>query len=203
MRAYDAVEIESLSQAFAFVGNSLLKPVNQTPKVGLDPMFWSQFPDFGDEAIACAVEACQAYAKAGAADGEAFETRVAVEFARLFVGPPKPAAAPWESAYRGGGGTGFGQSAFEMRALLREADLQMTGENNQYADHIGIELLLLSVLLERAASGEGALEAAAGFAQAHPLSWVPDLRQSVQAEAPDGYIAHLLELAQSLLSLLS
>jgi len=203
MREYSAEELSGLSQVFAFVGNSLLKPVNQTPKVGLDPAFWAEFLDFDDAAVAAAVNACKAFAQAGAAEGEAFETRVAVEFTRLFIGPPKPAAAPWESFYRAGGGTGFGQATFEMRALLRDAGLEMTGENNQYADHIGIELLLLSVLLERAAAGEGTVEAAAVFAHAHPASWMTEFRAKVQAEAPDGYHAHLLALAEALLGLLA
>ena len=184
------------------MGNSLLKPVNQTPKVGLDPAFWAEFPDFGDATVAAAVDACQAYAQAGAADGEAFETRVAVEFTRLFIGPPKPAAAPWESFYRSEGSTGFGQATFEMRALLHEAGLEMTGENNQYADHMGIELLLLSVLLERVAAGEGTVEAASDFVRVHPASWVAEFRTKVQAEAPDGYHANLLGLVEALLSLL-
>ncbi|MBE6471939.1 MAG: molecular chaperone TorD [Coriobacteriaceae bacterium] len=202
MRDFAPEELATLSEAFAFIGNSLLKPVNQTPKVGLDPAFWAEFPDFGDAGVAQAVTACRAFAEAGSADGDAFETRVATEYARLFIGPPKPAAAPWESAYRGSGGTGFGQATFEMRSLLREAGLEMAGENNQYADHMGIELLLLSVLLQRAAAGEGEAAEAAAFAAAHPASWIAPLQQKVQAGAPEGYLCHLLALADGLLRLL-
>lgn len=32
-----------------------------------------------------------------------------------------------------------------MRALLRNAGLEVSNENNQYADHVGIELLYASV----------------------------------------------------------
>ena len=38
-----------------------------------------------------------------------------------------------------------------MQRLLREAGLEVSNENNQYADHIGIELLYASVLCQRAA----------------------------------------------------
>ena len=64
---------------------------------------------------------------------------------------------------------GFGQATFEMRALLREAGLEVKNENNQYEDHIGIELLYLSALCARAAEGEeGAVEEKAAPATTDP-----------------------------------
>ena len=47
-----------LSEAYAFIGNSLLKPMTMTSTVGLDPAFWEAFPSFDDEAVAEAVAAC-------------------------------------------------------------------------------------------------------------------------------------------------
>ena len=44
-----------LSEAYAFIGNSLLKPMTMTSTVGLDPAFWEAFPSFDDEAVAEAV----------------------------------------------------------------------------------------------------------------------------------------------------
>ena len=41
-----------LSEAYAFIGNSLLKPMTMTSTVGLDPAFWEAFPSFDDEAVA-------------------------------------------------------------------------------------------------------------------------------------------------------
>ena len=217
MRDYTAEEVQTLSEAFAFVGNSLLKPINQTPTAGLDPAFWAGFPDFGDAAVRDAVEACGDFAAAqpvgedGLPAPEAV-TAVSVEYTRLFIGPPKPAAAPWETAYRGGGGVGFGQPTFEMRALLREAGLEMAGESNQYADHMGIELLLLAVLLHRAVDAADAADAAGGeapdlaqaaaFACGHPADWVAAFHARVHGAAPGGYHDRLLALAEALLGLL-
>ena len=46
---------KTLSEAYAFIGNSLLKPMTMTSTVGLDPAFWEAFPSFDDEAVAEAV----------------------------------------------------------------------------------------------------------------------------------------------------
>lgn len=169
---------KELSEAYAFVGNSLLKPMTQTSDVGLEPAFWEAFPTFGSSEVAGVCAALAAYAlaarEAAASDGRDAVECCAVEYTRLFVGPPRPAAAPWETMYRGGaavGGAtvGFGQATFEMRALLREAGLEVKNENNQYEDHIGIELLYLSALCARAAEGEeGAVEEKAAPATTDP-----------------------------------
>lgn len=45
-----------------------------------------------------------------------------------------------------GATVGFDQATFEMRVLLRNAGLEVSIENNQYADHVGIELLYTSAL---------------------------------------------------------
>ena len=200
---------KELSEAYAFVGNSLLKPMTQTSDVGLEPAFWEAFPTFGSSEVAGACAALAAYAlaarEAAASDGRDAVECCAVEYTRLFVGPPRPAAAPWETMYRGGaavGGAtvGFGQATFEMRALLREAGLEVKNENNQYEDHIGIELLYLSALCARAAEGEeGAVEEVRTFAEDRLLAWLPFLRAAAEEAAPDGYLPLLLALADALL----
>lgn len=206
---------QALSDAFAFLGNSLLAPMTQTEAVGLDPAFWQAFPTFDNDEVAQAVQACEAYAQQTAqraAEGENVVQNCAVEYTHLFVGPPRPAAAPWETMYRAQAAmqkaaadaqkaaaensdgapavrdvaanpqgadsaasyaaprqaaampasvVGFGQATFEMQDLLRKAGLQVQNENNQYADHMGIELLLLSELCRRAAAGSAAENVAA------------------------------------------
>ena len=184
-----------LSEAYAFIGNSLLKPMTMTSTVGLDPAFWEAFPSFDDEAVAEAVAACARYAEGAVQRAEAGEDepqRAAVEYTKLFVGPPSPAAAPWETMYRGENVTvGFGQATFEMRELLREAGLEVRNVNNQYEDHLGIELLYLSSLCARAD---------ADAAEKHPLSWVDAFRARIAEAAPDGYFVSLAGLARALLA---
>ena len=198
----------------AFAGNSLLAPMNQTGTVGLVPEFWDEFPDFGDERVAAAIEACQAYARSAQAladEGGDPVQRASVEYTKLFVGPPRPAAPPWETMHRGEGATvGFGEPTFAMQRLLREAGLEVSNENNQYADHIGIELLYASVLCTRAAeAGDDAGEQAriagklAAFAQDHPLGWIGRLMAAVGEVDSHGYIMNMLALAKALLETLA
>ena len=174
---------------------------------GLDPAFWEAFPSFDDEAVAEAVAACARYAEGAVQRAEAGEDepqRAAVEYTKLFVGPPSPAAAPWETMYRGKNVTvGFGQATFEMRELLREAGLEVRNVNNQYEDHLGIELLYLSSLCARAdadAADAPVPESVADFIEKHPLSWVDAFRARIAEAAPDGYFVSLAGLARALLA---
>lgn len=60
---------------------------------------------------------------------------VSVEYARLVHRPPEPAVAPWESFYVQEGVTnGFGEPTFRMRERLARPPLEVSNENNQYAD---------------------------------------------------------------------
>lgn len=190
------------AEAFAFLGNSLLAPMSQTEDVGLDPAFWNGFPTFGSDEVARAACSCRSYAEDAARFAESGGDpvqRASVEYTELFVGPPKPAAAPWETFYRKGGvSSGFGEPTFEMRRLLREAGLEVSHENNQYADHIGIELLYLSVLCERVAKGEAQPDEAARFADERILSWIGSLKAKVATAQADGYFCRVLALAEAI-----
>lgn len=193
-------QLEPMAAVLAFLGNSFLAPVNQTGPAGLDPEFWDACPDFGSAEVRTALDACARNLETRRdAEGDALETSAAVEFARLFVGPPRPAAAPWETAYRTGGKVvGFGEATFEMRRMLREAGLELAEGKSQYEDHFGLELLLLSELVARAARDEGNMEAAEAFA-VRPLGWVAPFREKVSLAAPDGYYVHLLAIAEAVL----
>lgn len=213
----DAAETSGLmADACAFVGNSLLRPLSQTADAGLDPAFWAVFPDFGSADVAAAADELARWAERDGADGRSRDERVrdvSVEYTRLFIGPPKPLAPPWETMNRADGVTvGFGEPTFEMRRLLGEAGLELSNENRQYEDHLGIELLYLSELCRRAAeavdAGEGAaaaerLAAARAFAVSHPLAWVDALSAQVRAAEPDGYYVRLLALTRALLARLA
>lgn len=203
------VSTKTLSEVYGFLGNSLLKPMSQTLSVGLDVAFWAAFPDFGDDGVRGALAACAHYAAdvASQPETEAVE-RVSVEYTRLFVGPPSPAAPPWETLHCAeGASAGFGKATFEMRQLLREAGLELSNENRQYEDHMGIELLYLSEMCRRACADEDGVEDALGDAQIatfirqHPLHWIDALQGSVQEAFPGGYFNNLLALTRAVLVL--
>lgn len=204
-------DYETLASAFAFLGNSLLEPMTKTPDVGLKAEFWKEFPTFGDAEVEAALDGMALYAQDAEAHagGDAPSTVevCAYEFTRLFAGPPHPQAAPWESAYLQNGDVqkrgvvGFGEATHEMRRLLREVGLELHNQNHQYEDHMGIELLFLSELCERASAGEPGFDGqrAAGFAKEHPLAWIDALAAKVHEAAPDGYFDNLLKVAKALL----
>ena len=205
---------KALSEVYGFAGNSLLKPMTQTASVGLDPAFWEAFPTFGSDEVEaalalCAQGAARIVAEADERGADAAE-RCAVEYPKLFIGPPSPAAPPWETMYRGEKVTvGFGNATFEMRGLLRDAGLEVRNENNQYEDHMGIELLYLSTLCARMAEGEGgedgtdagvaAPEAIASFIDEHPLAWVEAFRLRIAETAAGGYFDGLMGLMRAVL----
>ena len=212
MRSMTCEEWTVASQLYAFLGNSLLSPMSRTESVGLDPAFWRDLGGLLDGALADQAEALASWAERASADAGRSEAvqRVSVEFTKLFVGPPKPAAAPWESANGPvESHVGFGEATFAMRERLRALGLELCNENNQYEDHVGIELLYLSELCRRASegpSGAAACDAAvpdaeeiASFVREHPLIWVARLREKVAASQPEGYFVRLLDFALALL----
>ena len=213
MRSMTGEEWMVASQLYAFLGNSLLSPMSRTESVGLDPAFWRELGGLLDGALADSAESLASWAKRASADAARSEVvqRVSVEFTKLFVGPPKPAAAPWAGPPTGpvDSHVGFGEATFAMRERLRALGLELCNENNQYEDHVGIELLYLSELCRRASeepSGAAACDAAApdaeeiaSFIREHPLAWVPRLREKVAASQPEGYFIRLLDVVLALL----
>lgn len=204
-----------LSQTYGFVGNSLLVPMERTSDAGLDPAFWRAVPTFGDASVRASVAALEEFAEDAQArrtSGVNVVEAVSMEFTRLFIGPPRPAAPPWETLHRSGAGSvGFGEATVEMRSLFRAAGLAVANENRQYEDHLGLELFYLCEMCRRAATIEGSSNGWAGtgrlgetklaeFVEQHPLAWIGALRASVAAHAPGGYFDLLLAWAESALA---
>ncbi|WP_350454562.1 TorD/DmsD family molecular chaperone [Slackia heliotrinireducens] len=206
MRELSRFELRDCAEAFAFLGNTLLTPMNQTSDIGLDAAFWKSFPAF-DANVRQAADDCSSYV-AGIAESQesraAAVQSVSVEFTQLFVGPPKPLAAPWETFYRSKNvKSGFGEPTYEMHQLLREAGLKVSNENNQYADHMGIELLYVSALCDRASKGGDGQDAIGEFLESHVQSWIGDFRKAVGDAVPDGYYIRILALAEALVRYMS
>lgn len=161
-----------LAERLAFLGNSLLSPLTVETAFGLDEAFWDEFgaglaacgglaadgAPVCDEATKRALARMKARVhdlRVASPEIDAAVRRANVEYARLFIGPPKPAAPPWETMYaRSGevGEVGFGRATVAMQDLLREAGLELAGGSNQYADHLGVELLYAAELCRRAAA---------------------------------------------------
>ena len=191
-----------LSEALAFLGNSFLRPMRQTSDNGLDPSFWAAFPDFGDEEVSDALDSLFVWASKGNdLERAARIQEVSVEYAHLFMGPPEPAVAPWESYYvQEGVSTGFGEPAFRMQERLRSIGLAITNENNQYADHIGIELLYCSAYLKQASQDDRMQKTVLDdFIREDLLPWVSRFSAALNKESTGNY-ALLAGLAVSVLT---
>ncbi len=240
----DVGQWSAYQEMYAFVGNEVLTPMNRSGnESGLDPLFWSMAPipanDEGTRGLA-RLKAYALAAKANEGDERANAAgmlQASVEFTHLFIGPPRPVADPWETMHgpRGDKHVGFGRATVAMRNLIAREGLVLSNENRQYEDHLGIELLYLSVLCEKAAreaermmcgesvardadevsvaceaEGEDLAEKdihstltyawkVAWFVDEHPLRWIESLRDSVDADRPEGYYSALLEYVHGLL----
>ena len=192
------------AQAYAFLGSSFLRPLSQTEKFGLEPTFWEVFPDFDDPAIGQYRDDCEVWARNHQKESRDEVVRaVSTDYTRLFMGPPYPAAPPWETMNRPDGITidsGFGDETFEMRSLLRESGLELSNKNRQYEDHIGIELLYLSELFRRFENDSTIGPSIASFIHEHPYRWIGILRERIESTLPDSYYALLAELCEAMLA---
>lgn len=201
---------ELLSERFAFLGNSLLDPPTHDTALGLHEQFWDAFAaglvevGCANERVVSGVDHAQRFARRMAVDGGNALGSVRMEHARLFVGPPRPAAPPWETFYAQPGclgEAGFGRATFDMRRILRQAGLEVRGANNQYADHIGLELLYVAALCGRFACAAPSADEVAmlvGFVEEHPGAWAPAFCTAVKEAAPDGYYRCIAEMVEGL-----
>ena len=212
MKGKEIMQIDwrTLSQAYAFLGNTLLKPMTMTSSVGLSSDFWNLFPRFDDTAINNACQDLSDYVGTLlASQDEAHAIQVcSIEFTKLFVGPPSPSAPPWETMYMADNVTvGFGQATFDMKQRLRDIGLEVSNENNQYADHLGIELLYLAQLCSSSEQAKDEniqlnpdrLTRLEEFIQKHPLSWIISFRDKIEQTYPDGYFVRICNLIYALL----
>ena len=198
---------QSYAESFAFLGNSLLGTVRQTSDIGLQPEFWANFPTFESDEVTRSCDAIKSYVEALPQSAEIDPvTDVSTEYTHLFIGPPKPAAPPWETYYSGEDiDFGFGKPTFEMRNLLREIGLKVQNDNNQFEDHMGIELLYISVLCSRFAEGSAdvSTESLKGFLNDHPLSWIDRFHAAITSDSPTAYYDHLVGVIMAVLGSLN
>jgi TorA maturation chaperone TorD len=182
------------AQLYSFLGNSLLEIMSETTAaVSFSPGFWENFPlEAANDDMQAALANLIAITRELAAlpPAEALK-QIQLEYTRLFIGPGAPAAPPWESLYREGGTTLFGQPTFDMRQLYASHGLKVEhSTNNQLEDHLGLELLFLASVGERfsqEAPTSQLIQEQRDFIDEHPLSWIDQLHaKAAAATAPLG-----------------
>jgi putative dimethyl sulfoxide reductase chaperone len=104
------------------------------------------------------------------------------DYTRLFIGPGKVLAPPWESVYYSEERLIFQEQTLKVREWYRRFGLESEKIHNEPDDHIGLELSFLAHLsaLRLKAMQEknegafnGYLKAQHQFLKQHPLKWAP------------------------------
>ncbi|MBE0409587.1 MAG: molecular chaperone TorD family protein [Anaerolineales bacterium] len=105
---------------------------------------------------------------------------IRADYTRLFIGPGKVLAPPWESVYYSEERLVFQEQTLKVRAWYRRFALEAEKIHNEPDDHIGLELAFLAHLASLGLQAienqdEGALnntlEAQRQFLREHPLKW--------------------------------
>ncbi|MGK2911808.1 MAG: TorD/DmsD family molecular chaperone [Sphingobium sp.] len=104
------------------------------------------------------------------------------DYTRLFIGPGRLPAAPWESVYASKERAVFQLGTVGVKNWYQRFDLALASEYNEPADHVGLEFGFLAELSQRTIDAseirDGAevkrlIDAQRGFLNQHVLRWVP------------------------------
>jgi len=130
------------------------------------------------------------------------------EYHRLFLGPTRPVAPPFESLYRREGL--YGATTAGLLAQMREAGLEPADSFRLPSDHIALELDFLAQLEARAreARARGDPEEASVWSdRAHALldgrlrAWLPAFLARLEAGAPESPYTVLVRATLSVLGI--
>jgi TorA maturation chaperone TorD len=124
----------------------------------------------------------------------AFPDRVRSEYMRLFVGPEKLIAPPWESVYQGEDAMLFQEVTLEVRKAYRAFGMQAEAYRRVPDDSLALELAFMSTLAARALdafrAGDGGgvrtnLSGSLEFLKEHLLRWIPKFLERMEKSPTD------------------
>ena len=132
--------------------------------------------------VASALDCLRSWTSAqiGGMSDEAFAD-LEIDYTRLFVGPNRLLAAPWESAYTNKDRAIFQLEAVSVKNWYARFELGLASAINEPADHVGLELAFLADLAARTVAAAGTrdgaevrrlVDAQRGFLKQHILPWV-------------------------------
>ena len=146
--------------------------------------------------------------------GDAFKTErrehLLVDYARLFLGPPRAIARPYESAWTGGEDVVMKDSTLSVLKLYEEGGLEIDQNFRELPDHIAAELEFFYLLLFREnqlqRSGQreqlAALSDLRGrFLQEHLGAWAAPFAAAVVDGAETAFYRELADLTQHFVSM--
>lgn len=134
-----------------------------------------------------------------AADGAA--EHIADEFQRLFLGPGKLAAPPWESVYRSPDRLVMQEPAFQALRAYVDAGLGYEDMTRCPPDHLAHELGFVAALLTPELETPRGPDRAHAFFVEHIKTWVPEFCSDLEAASPDGFYGGLALMLRGLVAL--
>ena len=132
------------------------------------------------------------------------------DYTRMFIGPGKVPAPPWESIYRDAEHLYFSQETQEVRNTYRKYNLLPKDFGHDPDDHLGLELDFLHKLCERALEKAKSadetrlveiLNDQKAFLDEHLLKWVPHWTQDVVKSAETDFYKGMAQLLEAYLNL--
>ncbi|HKZ83677.1 MAG TPA: molecular chaperone TorD family protein [Anaerolineae bacterium] len=147
----------------------------------------------------------------GGLSDEAFDGLCA-GYTRLFIGPGKVLAPPWESVYFNEERLTFQEQTLQVRAWYRRFGLEAEKLHNEPDDHIGLELSFLAHLAQLALDAlerqdqpavDELLEAQRRFLSEHLLRWAPAWCDQVAQHARTDFFHGIALLTKGALKELS
>ena len=188
-------------QLYSFFANHLLEPVQKENKEIVTESFWRQFPleAYNGQTMSGLEQLITCTSKLDELDMGNAVDKVNVEYTGLFIGPGVPKAPPWESFYNTRKKLFFGTTAFVMKDLLNKQGLESKNRGRQPEDHLGLELLYLTVLTEKLQNQDIQsqviiIKDQLSFMDEHLLSWVPKLYEDAKDNGSLGFYSGFIEI---------
>lgn len=129
-----------------------------------------------------------------------------IEYNRLFVGPGRPQAPPYESVYRDPRGLVMGPAARAVERRYAEAGLALEPGYHDLPDHVATELGFMAYLATQEAEAQDEdtlawLDRERTFLRDHLTVWLPRFCQRVRKASQHPFYAALAELTMTFVSL--
>jgi len=159
-----------------------------------------------DVLIAQAVDSVKTYLRQPGVRSQENCDRLRWDYTRLFIGPGRVPAPPWESIYRNVEHLYYSTETLEVREAYRKYNLSHRNLGREPDDHLGLELDFLRQLClmaeqkARATDQPGLteiLQDQSVFLSEHVLKWVPEWTRDVVSNAETEFYKGMAQLADA------
>lgn len=192
--------LDALAAAWTVLSRLLLTPASEETLAHIrNPALLEQWP-LRDEDGAAARGTALLLESAEVGEGPDAVRR---DFTRLFVGPGRLKAPPWESVHRSRDRLLFEAETLQVREWYARFGLAAPRLNREPDDHVALELEFLAALAERALTAleedrpddaTALVEAHQAFLAEHVLPWVPALMEMIRENAETSFHTGVAEL---------